>query len=71
MGKGLSCELSCTRTGVVIVYRKYSISWDTKNTYHNCHKNWTDCYYYSVMRSKYADEMANSADTDQTAPESV
>ena len=49
-------------------YRKNSKNWDTLNYYRDCPTNVIVGFYSTILRSKDADRITNSVDTDQTAP---
>ena len=56
-------------TGVVYWgYRKNSKNWDTLNYYPDCSTNGIVGFYSAILRSKDADRITNTVDTDQTAP---
>ena len=52
----------------IFSYRKNSKNWDTLYYYRDCPTNGIVGFYSALLRSKDADRITNSVDTDQTAP---
>ena len=45
-----------------------NLIWDTLNYYRDCPTNGIVGFYSAILRSKDADRITNTVDTDQTAP---